>query len=37
MRWIEELGRVARVCPYTEAARTMSPAEAITKAINRYQ
>jgi hypothetical protein len=30
---IEELARVARVCPYTEAARTMSPAEAITKAV----
>ena len=34
---IKELARFARVCLYTEAARTMSPAEAITKAITRYQ
>ena len=34
---IKELARFARVCLYTEAARTMSPAEAITKAVTRYQ
>jgi hypothetical protein len=34
---IKELARITRICLYTEAARTMSLVEAITKAVTRYQ